>query len=68
VTSTPNGTSGLGEWFFNRWENSVDSDFIFENDVWRKNVNVDEIVTNPSKNSFIGIKFHWSEDLTKDEK
>ena len=68
VTSTPNGTSGLGEWFFNRWNNSVDSDFIFENDVWRKNVNVNKIVTDPSRNSFIGIKFHWSEDSTKNEK
>src|SRR6056297_2353024 len=68
VTSTPNGTSGLGEWFFNRWNNSVDSDSLFIEDKWNPNVNVNKIVTDPSKNSFIGTKFLWSEDPSKNEK
>ena len=67
--NTKNGTSGLGEWFFNRWNNTVDSNLLFnDNDTWRNDINVTETVTDPSRNSFVGIKFHWSEDPTKDEK
>lgn len=67
MTSTPNGVTGDGEWFYKRWQNSVDSDLIFDGDKWDQNKDIDSIVNDPSKNTFIGIQYHWSEDPTKDE-
>jgi len=67
ITSTPNGVVGDGEWFYKRWQNCVDSDLIFDGDMWDKNKEIDPIVFDPSKNSFVGIKYHWSEDPTKNE-
>lgn len=63
-----NGTSGLGQWFFDRWNKTVDSDLIFNDDRWKTDVNICDTVMDPSKNSFIGIKYHWSEDPTKNER
>ena len=69
VTSTPNGTTGTGEWFYNRWNNSVNGELIFdENAKFKKDPNLDQIVTDPNLNSFIKIKYHWSEDKTKSQK
>jgi len=68
LTSTPNGVTGSGEWFYKRWQNCVDSDLLFDEDLWKTDVNLDEIVTDPTRNSFIGIKYHWSEDPSKNEK
>ena len=71
ISSTPNGITGDGEWFFERWQGGVDSDLLFEKDcksgldVWSKDCN--RIANDPSKNSFINIKYHWSEDSTKSQ-
>lgn len=69
ITSTPNGTYGVGEWFYSMWTNAVDHDEVFD-----ENNNLiikthDEILeTFPDKNGFVRIKYHWSEDPSKDEK
>lgn len=68
ITSTPNGVTGDGEWFYKRWNNSVDSDLIFNDDKWDKSKEIENIVNDPSKNSFIGVQYHWSEDPTKNQK
>ena len=72
VTSTPNGTYGDGEWFYKRYKNAIDSDEIFvqtfdgyEN--WRDEKLVQQKLLDSSKNSFIRVKFHWSEDPTKNQ-
>lgn len=68
-TSTPNGTAGHGKFFYDLWNNSIDSDDLFENDSRIiKDKNINEIVNSPSKNGFTRVKFHWSEDKRKDDK
>jgi len=68
VTSTPNGTTGTGSWFYSRWQNSVDSKLIFDDNAkFKKDVDIDTIVKDPSKNSFIKVKYSWEEDPTKDQ-
>jgi hypothetical protein len=72
VTSTPNGIYGDGEWFYRRYTNSISSDELFEPtdngyEQWRQNINISEKLKDLSKNSFIGVKYHWSEDPTKDD-
>jgi hypothetical protein len=72
VTSTPNGTQGDGEWFYNRWGNAVESDELFvPNDHgledWNPDIDIDETVKDMSRNTFIRVRYHWSEDPTKDE-
>lgn len=62
-----NGVTGDGEWFYKRWQNCVDSDLIFNGDKFDKSLDINNIINDPSRNSFIGIKYHWSEDFTKDE-
>ena len=65
VTSTPNGVSGTGEWFYDRWQNGVDSDLLFdENDKWVDNSQT--LINDPTKNGFIKTRFHWSEHPQKD--
>ena len=67
VTSTPNGTVGTGEWFFQMWQNGVDSLDIFDD----HNLIIEDVapaaVDNPEKNGFVRIEFHWSEDPNKDD-
>ena len=66
LTSTPNGVVGDGQWFYEMYNYSVDSDEIFDDD----NNFIDEadsLVNNPERNGFIRVKFHWSEDSEKDE-
>lgn len=71
ISSTPNGIAGAGEWFYTRYQGGIDSDLLFEKDektgleVWTKDC--DRIVNDPSKNSFINIRYHWSEDSTKSQ-
>ena len=71
ITTTPNGTDGDGKWFHDRWHNAIDSDLLFETDpqtgleLWKPNVS--NIISDPSRNTFIQVKYHWSEDPTKDE-
>ena len=71
ITSTPNGTQGDGEWFYDRWQGAVESDDVFEVtenglEDWRENS--DEIISDPSKNTFVRVMYHWSEDPRKNEK
>jgi hypothetical protein len=66
VTSTPNGSAGKGQWFFDMYKNGVDSDEVFdENNHFVDNS--DDIVNNPNSNGFIVSRYHWSEDSTKDD-
>lgn len=67
ITSTPNGTAGIGEYFHGLWGNAVISDEIFKEneDILEENCN--SIVNNENKNGYVRIKYHWSEDDTKDE-
>lgn len=70
ITSTPNGIEGDGKWFYERWSNSISSDLLFketEDNVEEWNENCEELIADPSKNGFISIKYHWSEDSSKDE-
>lgn len=48
------------------WDNSLESDDIFNEDESLVD-NVDQLVAAPDKNSFIKIKYHWSEDPTKSD-
>jgi len=65
LTSTPNGTVGDGKWFYDMFSYSVDSDVIFKDEHFRPESDV--LVDNPERNGFIKIKYHWSEDPTKDQ-
>lgn len=65
-TSTPNGTGGDGQFFYEMYSNALDSDDIFNEDESLVD-NVNELVAAPDKNSFIKIRYHWSEDPTKSE-
>ena len=74
VTSTPNGTQSDGEWFYKRWTNAVDSDDLFlpdpddpSREVWNPEIDIDEAVKNPAKNTFIRVRYHWSEDPSKSD-
>lgn len=66
ITSTPNGTVGDGQWFYDMYSFAVDSDVIFKDGSFRPEAS--ELVDNPERNGFIKIKYHWSEDSTKDDK
>jgi len=67
ITSTPNGAGGgTGSWFYDRYENSVNTDLLFdENEQWTPNK--ETIINDPSKNGFLRTRFHWSEDPRKDQ-
>jgi hypothetical protein len=66
MTSTPNGIEGDGKFFYEMHERAVVSDDLFvsnsdgEAEDWMDNA--DEIVDDPSKNSFIRVRYHWSEN------
>ncbi len=66
MTSTPNGIEGDGKFFYEMHERSVDSDHLFEMNPdtgmedWTNNAV--EVVNDPTKNSFIKIRYHWSEN------
>lgn len=69
ITTTPNGIEGDGYWFYDRWNNGIDSDILFvpngNNEKWIETSDV--FVKEPSKNGFIKVRYHWSEDPTKDQ-
>ena len=73
VTSTPNGVYGDGEWFYKRYTNGIDSDQLFEFDdenkfeLWKDPRLVSTQMNDMTKNSFIRVRYHWREDITKDE-
>jgi hypothetical protein len=68
-----NGISGDGEWFYQRWQNAVESDDIFVNDQntnfekWNQDLDIDNYIKDPRKNSFIKVRFHWSEDPRRNQ-
>lgn len=66
LTSTPNGSVGDGEWFYQMYSNAVDATEIFDDDC-NLVENADEIVDNPTTNGFVKVRFHWSDDPAKDE-
>lgn len=82
MTSTPNGSQGTGGFFYDYWQKAIDSDELFEvnkkyteegqinqNYVYENFINnSDDVVNNPNSNSFIRIKYHWSEDIRKSQK
>jgi len=60
ITSTPNGTAGTGKFFHEMWGNALPSEQIFQpNSTFEPNS--DDIIKNPSHNSFIRVRYHWSE-------
>jgi len=69
MTSTPNGVEDSGKFFYEMYDRAVESDNLFmlddETGVEDWAESVDDIINDPSKNSFIRIKYHWSEDQTK---
>lgn len=71
LSCTPNGIEGAGKWFYERWSNGIESDLLFEpdpnnpkNERWIKDPQ--RVIKDPSKNGFIRVKYHWSEDKKKD--
>ena len=74
VTSTPNGSQGDGEWFYNRWSGGVESDDLFipdptnsELEIWNPDIDIAQAVSDPEKNTFVRVRYHWREDPTKTE-
>jgi len=67
VTSTPNGTVGVGKWFYNRYTNAVDSNLFFDREtgIWIPKINKKEIMSSTDNNRYVKVKYHWSEDPTK---
>ena len=66
ITSTPNSSFSVGKWFYDMYQFAIDAENIFdEKDLFVSEAN--EVVNNPERNGFIQIKYHWSEDPTKDE-
>ena len=79
MTSTPNGSKGTGQFFYDYWNNAIDSDLLFETDhtqtkenetnqnfVYEKFIpNATELVNDKRSNSFIRIKYPWFEDFRK---
>ncbi len=69
MTSTPNGVEGDGKFFYEVHERAIPSDSLFCEDPdsgvedWIEEA--DEIVRDPSKNSFIRVRYHWSENPEK---
>lgn len=66
LSSTPNGIYGSGEFYYKMWQNGIDSEIIFD-----ENNNLipgyEKIVNDPSNNGFVNVKYHWSEDVSKDD-
>ncbi|MCK9439360.1 MAG: hypothetical protein WC188_03000 [Candidatus Caldatribacteriota bacterium] len=67
ITSTPNGVEGDGKFFYEMHENAVESDDLFldngDHEEWLDHA--DNVVSDPSKNSFIKVRYHWSENSSK---
>lgn len=70
MTSTPNGVDNNGRFFYEMYDKAIESDNLFVTDPesrmedWADDV--EEVITDTSKNSFIRVRYHWSEDPTKD--
>ena len=70
ITSTPNGTIGVGQWFYNRYVNAIDSNLLFDPNtgMWLPDIDKNKIINESNSNRYIKIKYHWSEDPTKTQK
>jgi len=70
MTSTPNGTEGDGKFFYEMWSNGIESDdlFVFNNDSGLEDWKADAAnkISDPTKNGFIRVKYHWSESPDRD--
>jgi len=70
MTSTPNGVDDTGKFFYEMYDKAVESDNLFivdsESGIEDWDENVDTTIADSSKNSFIRVRYHWSEDPTKD--
>ncbi len=66
ISSTPNGVEGDGKFFYEMHDRAIDSEDLFIKDSesiledWV--VNSDNIIKDPTKNSFIKVRYHWSEN------
>ena len=67
ITSTPNSSIGVGQWFYDMYQFSVNAEDVFDDDDLFI-LEANEITNNPERNGFVRIKYHWSEDPTKDKK
>jgi len=69
ITSTPNGTIGVGKWFYDRYMNAIDSNLLFDSKtgLWLPDIDKHKIVNESNSNKYIKIKYHWSEDPSKDQ-
>lgn len=76
VTTTPNGSTGDGEWFFKLWDDAIDSDELFicnNNDQyvedWNPNnlLSIEDILKKQDSNTFLKVVYHWSENPLTDE-
>jgi len=66
ITSTPNSSVGIGQWFYDMHQFAVNANDIFDsNDLFIPEA--DEIINNPERNGFVRIRYHWSEDPTKSQ-
>jgi ArsR family metal-binding transcriptional regulator len=68
ITSTPNGVEGDGKFFYELYDRAIESDELFYED--EKGVedwipDTSPILCDPSKNSYIRVKYHWSENPLK---
>ena len=64
ISSTPNGSEGTGQWFYDMFQYAIEADNIF-NDKSLFNDVANELVNNPERNGFVKITYHWSQDPTK---
>ncbi|MDD4081908.1 MAG: hypothetical protein PHD05_00840 [Sphaerochaetaceae bacterium] len=67
MTSTPNGVDGDGKFFYETHELAVDSDDIFIDNGENEKISEDaqKYITAPDRNSFVRIRYHWSENSLK---
>lgn len=69
MSSTPNGVDDKGKFFYEMYDKAVESDNLFVADSesgiedWAESA--DDVIADKSKNSFVRVRYHWSEDATK---
>lgn len=67
ISSTPNGSEGTGQWFYDMFQYAIEADNIFD-EASLFNDDADELVNNPERNGFVKVTYHWSQDSTKSQK
>jgi Terminase large subunit, T4likevirus-type, N-terminal len=66
VTATPNGIQGDGHFFFKMWSNAVSTEELYDEDD-KLIPECENVIADPTRNGFVAVKYHWSEDPTKDQ-